>query len=1017
MSSYVDQLKTQIGSGTAVSSYQPSSNNPTRIDSNSLLNNLGYKSSLSKKNPEYREESKAEILAFAGRMGFQDTWRGVKQLLGSDEEEMKKDQERLNRYLQNDEYGGSVMAAYTAGLFGDPVGWFLPGLKARNAYKAARAGLISGGIVGATGYVDEDNGMSRLNMTILGMAGGGVLSPAMYKFNKTIMPLMRRGYTSMGSAIDSGKINQDLGMIAKGFSYAGAKAGAPIYGQVKKAGSWVGGTKPYNKFGNYFIDNFGLPDAVKVAKKNRRLSENKWAGDFNDVLERFAKLTPTQDRALYRLMTGEKLTAKENSLLTADIRALGKEGRTVVNKLGNELVDLGLLEQKTFLANKNKYLHRSYEKYADPLKRSKKQIITDEENLGVIATEFLRRGRTETFTLGTGDTMAKLIAKKRLEGWKVLDTKGSKIRMNRDWTVKERKDMGEMVSATFALAKTGKVMSNDVAAFRFYDDIAKMGDDVAVRGTGTDFAKPIGVADDWKRVPLDFIKVGGNDTKVRKFGNLSGHWVSPEVYNDLKWAARFKKYSQDEYGGLMKLHHKMLQYWKRTKTSLNPVVHMNNVMSNFVLFDLVNAQYKHLGSAGKDFYKAFNPIKANRVQSEDFKLAKKLGVFDADIMKRELTNFEIDTWKKYMKIGEQNDAKLLEKVWEGSKKYAGKTHMDRLYSAEDSVFRLGLFKDRMTKNLANGMEKDLASKDAAQFARKYMLDYEIDAPGVQLMRETMMPFISYTYRAAPIIAETLLKRPWKIAKWGLILNGANSLATDDSEARTERKRLNELKMGFDVLALPGASTMIELPTSRLDDKSRYLDVSRWIHAGDVLTTKEQGLNIPFVPAPLQPSGGAIGGIAKAVTGFDTFTKRQQPGVGSGSTRDELAARIPGLGGGRDSILGKEFIPMWNQYWNIYEAYVSEGKSHPTKDDRSMGEALAQTIGIKIKSYDEKKMKTRVHFKYQNRIESLTNKIKKKVRDKAGNRVGGESYDKEIERLKAELKKIQQEAKQALKKAK
>jgi predicted RNase H-like nuclease (RuvC/YqgF family) len=109
--------------------------------------------------------------------------------------------------------------------------------------------------------------------------------------------------------------------------------------------------------------------------------------------------------------------------------------------------------------------------------------------------------------------------------------------------------------------------------------------------------------------------------------------------------------------------------------------------------------------------------------------------------------------------------------------------------------------------------------------------------------------------------------------------------------------------------------------------------------------------------------------------------------------------------------------MWNQYWNIYEAYVSEGKSHPTKDDRTMGEALAQTIGIKIKTYDEKKMKTRVHFKYQNKITSLTNKIKKMVRDKAGNRIGGESYDKEIERLKAELKKIQKEAKQALKKAK
>ena len=1018
MSSLLDSMKAEYNIGTsAVQSDISDSTKPSFTpigvtqDSNSLLNNLGYKSSLSKTNPEYREESMAEIIGFASRMGFQDTWRGVKQLLGSDEEEMKRDQERLNRYLKNEEYGGSVMAAYTAGLFGDPVGWFLPGMKARNAYKAAKAGLVSGGIIGATGYVDEDNGMTRLNQTMIGIAGGGILSPAMYKFQKTIMPNMKNGYRNLGTAIDENKITSELNLLQKGIT----GVAGPAYSGVKKVGSKISETKAYNKFGNYFIDNFGLPDAVKVAKKNRRLSENKWAGDFNEVLERFAKLTPLQDRALYRLMTGDKLSAKENSLLTADIRALGVEGRTVVNALGKELVDLGLLDPKTFLANKNSYLHRSYEKYADPLKR--KKIVTDEENLGVIATEFMRRGKTETFKLGKGQTKASLIAQKRLEGWKVIDSKGNNIRMNRDWTAKERTDMGEMVSATFALAKTGKLMSNDVAAFKFYDDIAKMGDDVAIKGTGTQYTKPLGVPEDWKRVSLDFVKVGGNDTKVRKYGNLAGHWVSPEVHRDLKWASIAKKYSQDEYGGAAKLHHKMLQYWKRTKTSLNPVVHMNNVMSNFVLFDLVNAQYKHLAGAGKDFYKAFNPIKANRVESEDFKLAKKLGVFDADIMKRELTNFEIDTWKKYMKIGEQNDSKLLEKIWEGSKKYAGKTHMDRLYSAEDSVFRLGLFKDRLSKNLANNMGKDEASKDAAMFARKYMLDYEIDAPGVQLMRETMMPFISYTYRAAPIIAETLLKRPWKIAKWGLILNGANQLATDDSEARTERKRLNELNMGFNVLSIPGANTMIKLPTDRLDDKSRYLDVSRWIPAGDVLTTKEQGLNIPFLPAPLQPSGGALGGIGKAITGFDTFTAQRQAGVGSGSMKDELSARIPLLGGGRDSILGKEFIPMWNQGWNIFEAYASGGKRHPTKDDKTMSEAMMQTIGIKVKSYDDKKMKTRIHYKYQNKIESLTSKIKKLVRDKKGGRAGGDSYASEIERLKSELKKIQIEARQALKKAK
>ena len=79
MSSYGEQLRNELSLGTTTTSrttsYQPSSNNPKRIDSNSLLDNLGYKSSLSKTNPEYREESMSEILAFAGRIGFQDTWR------------------------------------------------------------------------------------------------------------------------------------------------------------------------------------------------------------------------------------------------------------------------------------------------------------------------------------------------------------------------------------------------------------------------------------------------------------------------------------------------------------------------------------------------------------------------------------------------------------------------------------------------------------------------------------------------------------------------------------------------------------------------------------------------------------------------------------------------------------------------------------------------------------------------------------------------------------------------------
>jgi hypothetical protein len=388
-------------------------------------------------------------------------------------------------------------------------------------------------------------------------------------------------------------------------------------------------------------------------------------------------------------------------------------------------------------------------------------------------------------------------------------------------------------------------------------------------------------------------------------------------------------------------------------------------------------------------------------------MAEKLGVFDADMMKRELTNFEMDTYAKYMKIGKQSDDKLLENMWEGTKKFAGKTPMDRLYSAEDGVFRLALFKDHLAKNVGKGIKPtDEQYFAAGKHARKYMLDYEIDAPAVELMRESFMPFISYTYRAAPIIAETILKKPWKIAKWGLILNAANDLAADDNEYKTERKRQKELDQSFDVMRIPGANTLIKLPNEK------YLDVSRWIPAGDVLQVKDQGFSLPFVPTPLQPSGGAIGGIAKIAVGFDTFTKQTVPGVGSGVFKDSFDARF---GIQRDSMLGKEFIPLWNQGWNIYDAYAAGGKEHPTKDDRTLNESLLGAIGIKVKTYNEEKSAMRVSFKYKNRIESLTKKMKQLAANRQGGRIDKEDFDKDMKRLRTELNRIQKEASQALKK--
>ncbi len=65
----------------------------------------------------------------------------------------------------------------------------------------------------------------------------------------------------------------------------------------------------------------------------------------------------------------------------------------------------------------------------------------------------------------------------------------------------------------------------------------------------------------------------------------------------------------------------------------------------------------------------------------------------------------------------------------------------------------------------------------------------------------------------------------------------------------------------------------------------------------------------------------------------------------------------------------------------------------------------------------KKMKMRVNYKYQNKISSLTKKIRAMSANKKGGRIDSESYRKEMNRLTSELKKISKEAKEALKKSK
>src|SRR5210317_1832625 len=153
--------------------------------------------------PENIEQEREDIdgdkdlwdkIAFATKLGFTDTVRGVSQIadinLGlGDKRQMKEDQEKLYRYMENEDGSTNYMvaAAYFGSSILDPAGWLIPVTKARTLYKAAKYGFVSSGIAGGLGYVDEESLLdTRAKQAAASAIGGTIVSPIIAGVGKKI---------------------------------------------------------------------------------------------------------------------------------------------------------------------------------------------------------------------------------------------------------------------------------------------------------------------------------------------------------------------------------------------------------------------------------------------------------------------------------------------------------------------------------------------------------------------------------------------------------------------------------------------------------------------------------------------------------------------------------------------------------------------------------------------------------------------------------------------------------------
>ena len=206
--------------------------------------------------------------------------------------------------------------------------------------------------------------------------------------------------------------------------------------------------------------------------------------------------------------------------------------------------------------------------------------------------------------------------------------------------------------------------------------------------------------------------------------------------------------------------------------------------------------------------------------------------------------------------------------------------MSRAYQFEDEIFRLSLF----MKLLDQGVDPSTAG----QMARDQFINYDIRAPWVNAARRTVLPFLSYSYRALPLIADSVVNKPWKLAKY--ISLGALLMLGDDEE---ERASMPAQDQGMTWAAIPGTSIglprRIRTPFENRYGDSVYLDIGRWMPGADVFDANTGGLADVGIPSWLTVGGPLATGFEIAFNKANFF--QEDIWDPQADTKGEIVANI------------------------------------------------------------------------------------------------------------------------------
>jgi hypothetical protein len=263
----------------------------------------------------------------------------------------------------------------------------------------------------------------------------------------------------------------------------------------------------------------------------------------------------------------------------------------------------------------------------------------------------------------------------------------------------------------------------------------------------------------------------------------------------------------------------------------------------------------------------------------------------------------------------------------------------------------------------------------------------------------VLPFISYPYRAIPLIAEALAYRPWKLAKYFALTYAANAIAyglDDEGDEERERNSLRKDEQGY---LWTGTPRMMRMPWRDANGLPVFMDIRRWTPAGDIFDMG-QGSPAWDIPAPMMPGGpimlaaefmlNKVGFTGKAITNDRTDTWMDK----GGKTGDWLwkslmpnAPWVPGSWSGER--IGRAF-------W---------GGTDRAGNPLSMKEALSSAVGVKLAGRDIDEGFQMKFFELRRTLRELQEQARALSRQRSRNLISQTVYEQELANLVRKMGRV------------